>query len=96
MNTRFLKIHKDYAYAVVMEAASRDKKRVLPVEEYRIFRRENGAVKTCFAIIEACFDLDLPDVVIEDPVFQRIYNAALDLVLWSNVSIRLSYVGLVD
>ncbi|KAI5116915.1 hypothetical protein M0805_002120 [Coniferiporia weirii] len=81
---RFLNSYKSYANAVGKEAEYREKGIVLSLEEYRIFRRENSAVQPCFDVIESCFGIDLPDEVYEDPTFKRIYNAALDMVLWSN------------
>ena len=60
---RFLESYKEYTDAVVVEAELRERKQVPPVEEYRTFRRMNGAVKPCFDIIEACFDIELPDEV---------------------------------
>ncbi|THH10890.1 hypothetical protein EW145_g1025 [Phellinidium pouzarii] len=81
---RFLTNYKNYCEAVGTEAAYRDRGMILSLEEYRIFRRENGGVKPFFDLIEPCSGIDLPDMVFEDPTFKRIYNAALDMILWPN------------
>ncbi|KAI5116559.1 hypothetical protein M0805_000470 [Coniferiporia weirii] len=66
------------------EAERRESQTILSSEEYRIFRRENGAVKPTFDVIECCLGIELPDEVIEDPTFKRLYNTALDIILWAN------------
>lgn len=83
---RFLRNYREYMDAVVLEAEFRRKKVILPVEEYRVFRRENGAPRPCFDLIEACLDTELSDEITENPVFRRMSDAACDMVMWSNVS----------
>ncbi|THH10889.1 hypothetical protein EW145_g1026 [Phellinidium pouzarii] len=81
---RFLTNYKSYSEAVGAEAVNRERRTILSIEGYRIFRRESAAAKPCFDIIESCCGIDLPDKVFEDPTFKRMYNAALDMLLWSN------------
>ncbi|KAI5119819.1 hypothetical protein M0805_006952 [Coniferiporia weirii] len=81
---RLLTNYKNYMDAVVIEAEQRESQTVLSSEEYRIFRRENGAVKPTFDMIECCLGIELPDEVIDDPTFKRLYNTALDIILWAN------------
>ncbi|THH10891.1 hypothetical protein EW145_g1024 [Phellinidium pouzarii] len=81
---RFLSEYRSYSEAIGVEAARRDSRTVISLEDYRIFRRENGAVKPCLVFIEPCFGIDLPDKVFEDPIFKRLRDVALDMILWSN------------
>lgn len=83
---RFLATYKEYLDAVIIEAELRERKEILPVEEYRVLRRAIGGPRPCFALMEACFDIDLPDEVVEHPILKRMSDAACDLICWANVS----------
>jgi hypothetical protein len=76
-----------YVKTVGTEAILREKNEVLDIPSYVTFRRETSAVRTCFDLVEYCTGLDLPQHVHEDPVFISGYNAAMDLVFWTNVRI---------
>lgn len=82
---RFVKYATDYISSVVEEAGLRERDEVLDIKSYEDLRRNNSAVLTCFALIPYCLHIDLPDEVVEDPVFERINFAGVDMVCWSNV-----------
>lgn len=81
---RFIKRFEEYVYAVAQEAELRAQKEVLTLATYIPLRRENSAVRVCFALLEYVFGVDLPDEVFEDPIFMDMYFAAVDSVCWSN------------
>ncbi|KAF8652264.1 hypothetical protein AX16_004480 [Volvariella volvacea WC 439] len=81
---RFVAHCKDYIAGVIREAELREKREVLGVHDYQLLRRENSAIRTCFALAECLVGIDLPDEVFEDPVFLNIYFAATDMVCWAN------------
>ncbi|KAJ7124059.1 terpenoid synthase [Mycena crocata] len=81
---RFIDNFCTYVKIVGTEAILREKNEVLDISSYVAFRRETSAVRTCFDLVEYCAALDLPDHVHEDPVFISGYNAAMDLVFWTN------------
>ena len=76
-----------YIDAVVEEASLRERGEVADLNAYLLLRRENGGVRDCFALIEYALDIDLPDEVYADPVFQKFYFAGVDMVIWANVSL---------
>lgn len=51
-------------------------------------RRENSAVRVCFALIEHAAGIALPDAVFANPVFQRLHTGAIDMVCWANVRLH--------
>ncbi|KAJ6532993.1 isoprenoid synthase domain-containing protein [Mycena capillaripes] len=81
---RFINNFCTYVKIVGTEAMLREKNEVLDIPSYVAFRRETSAVRTCFDLVEYCAGLDLPQHVHEDPVFIGGYNAAMDLVFWTN------------
>ncbi|KAJ7152349.1 isoprenoid synthase domain-containing protein, partial [Mycena filopes] len=81
---RFIDHFCTYVEVVVKEAILREKNEVLDIPNYVTFRRETSAVRTCFDLVEYCAGFDLPQYVHEDPVFSSGYNAAMDLVFWTN------------
>ncbi|KAJ7473082.1 isoprenoid synthase domain-containing protein, partial [Mycena galericulata] len=66
------------------EVILREENEVLDIPSYVAFRRETSTVRTCFDLVEYCAGLDIPQYVYEDPVFISGYNAAMDLVFWTN------------
>ena len=94
---RVLERCRGYIDAVAEEAELREQDRVLGVEEYRIARRENSAVRYVFAFCEFALGIELPSEVFNDETFVRAYNAAVDMVCWSNVSeLRNAAVSITD
>jgi len=81
---RFIDNMCSYVETVGKEAELREKNEVLDIPGYVALRRETGAVRPCFDLVEYCLGLDLPAYVHDDPVFNSGYNAAMDLVSWAN------------
>ncbi|KAG1821857.1 isoprenoid synthase domain-containing protein [Suillus subaureus] len=80
----FLSSLKGYTKAVAQEAELREAGGVLDLINFVPLRRENSAVRCCFAFIEYNLDIELPDAVFDDPIFQSVYFAAVDMVCWTN------------
>ncbi|KLO13039.1 terpenoid synthase [Schizopora paradoxa] len=81
---RFLARFAGYINAVAKESALRCDNEVLNIESYTRIRRENSAVRTCFALLEYSNGLELPDEVFENPVFMRLYWQGVDVVWLGN------------
>ncbi|KII89787.1 hypothetical protein PLICRDRAFT_108725 [Plicaturopsis crispa FD-325 SS-3] len=81
---RLIRLLENYVEAVIAEAALRHEGRVLDLDSFITLRRENSAVRVCFAFFEYILDIDLPEAVFEDPAFMRVYWAAIDMVWWAN------------
>jgi hypothetical protein len=79
---------RDYIDCVAKEAELRESGEVVDLATFIPLRRGNSAVFVCFDLFEYVLDFDLPDEVFEDATFMRLFNAATDLVCWSNVSFR--------
>ena len=73
--------------AVHQQALFRANGVVPDLETYIDMRRDTSGCKPVFDLIEDSLDLELPDVVTEDPVIVALNQSANDLVTWSNVSI---------
>jgi hypothetical protein len=70
---------------VAREAEYRERGEVLDMESFKHLRRENSAIRLCFGLFEYSLGIDLPDEVFENPIFERLYWAAADMVCWANV-----------
>ncbi|EJD06758.1 terpenoid synthase [Fomitiporia mediterranea MF3/22] len=81
---RLVQACSSYIDAVCQEAALRERGEVLGLEEYRVLRRENIALRLCFSLFEYCFGFDLPDEVFEDPAFIRMFYNAVDMIALCN------------
>jgi hypothetical protein len=81
----FLTNLKRYTKAVAQEAELRETGEVLDLMNFVPLRRENSAVRCCFAFIEYNLGIELSDAVFNDPIFQSVYFAAVDMVCWINV-----------
>ncbi|EJC98071.1 terpenoid synthase [Fomitiporia mediterranea MF3/22] len=81
---RFISHCIEYMDATIEEASLREEGGVLSIEEYLTFRRNSGAVRPCFDLIEVVLGITLPREVLEDPNFVRAWDAANDMVTWSN------------
>ena len=60
---RLVESCRAYIDAVCQEAALRECGKILSLEEYRLLRIENIALRLCFSLFEYCFGFDLPDEV---------------------------------
>ncbi len=87
MFRRFLAHCDVYIDSVIEEARLRDHGEVLGLEDYVDLRRENSAVRVCFGMIPYILGIDLPEEVFDDPIFEKMYFNAVDMVCWANVSI---------
>lgn len=76
---------KRYTKAVAQEAELRETGEILDLMNFVPLRRENSAVRCCFALIEYNLGIELSDAVFNDPIFQSVYFAAVDMVCWVNV-----------
>lgn len=74
-----------YIDAVCREAELRERGEILGLDEYRLLRRENIALRLCFSLFEYCFGFDLPNEVFSDPTFMRIFYGAVDMIALANV-----------
>lgn len=74
-----------YLRCVSDEAKLRETQGVLDLQSYTAARRENSAIRTCFSLFSVALDMDYPDAMFEDPIYERLYFAAADMVCWSNV-----------
>lgn len=71
---------------MVKEAELREKCVILDSATYDNLRRENSGVPYSFALFGYTLGADLPDEIFNHPIFQEMYLAAVDMVIWSNVS----------
>ena len=72
--------------AVHQQAVHRATGVVPDLVTYTELRRETSACRPLFDLIEYSLDLELPDVVVQDPVIVTLNDAVNDLISWSNVS----------
>ena len=68
------------------ELEVRESKEVLPIKEYTLIRRDNCALRMGFTHIEYALGIALPDEIYENPVFDEMCLAALDMAWLLNVS----------
>ena len=83
---RFIEHCSSFMNSILPETDNRIKDKVMTLEDYIIHRRENGAVRPCFDLLEYVLNIDMPNEVFEDQVFMRIYFAAIDAISCANVS----------
>ncbi|KAL1724354.1 isoprenoid synthase domain-containing protein [Schizophyllum commune] len=81
---RFIEHGEEYVDAVTVEAYLREEGKVLSIKDFLPTRRDNSGVRQCFCLIEYSLGIDLPEFVLEDPTFQEIYWAGVDLICWEN------------
>src|SRR5579872_2104781 len=82
---RFVHTMDLFFKAVMIRSRDRVAGVIPDLEEYIALRRDDSGCKPCFAFIEYANGLDLPDEVMEHPIVHNLYEAANDLVTWSNV-----------
>ena len=90
LRARFVAHNKDYVESVVHEAVLRSEGVILNEGDYRDLRRVNGAVVIFFDLIEVILGTELPEEVHKDDVFEQVYMAALDMIVYCNVSLILT------
>jgi len=70
--------------AVHRQSEDRETGVIPDLESYIEMRRDTSGCKPCFVLIEYTMGIDLPDVVINDPIVKALNQFANDLVTWSN------------
>ncbi|KAH8100789.1 isoprenoid synthase domain-containing protein [Cristinia sonorae] len=81
---RFIHTMDLFFKAVSQQARDRANGVVPELESYIEVRRDTSGCKPCFALIEFCADIDLPQEVVSHPMIQALEEATNDLVTWSN------------
>ena len=85
-----------YLDCVANEAELRETHDILDPEVYTSARRENSAVRTCFSLFSMTLGVDFPDSVFQNPIYERLHLAGVDMVWWSNVSHLFPFQSLFD
>lgn len=86
MLARMFKNYADTAREMVREAENRARGQILGFNDYKDFRLRQGATRPVFDLIECCGGYMLPDAVHADQMFVRMYEEAMFIVCWTNVS----------
>ncbi|KAG8979837.1 hypothetical protein FRB94_010944 [Tulasnella sp. JGI-2019a] len=81
---RFVDTCQMYIDAIYQQVINRKCDQIPSIEEFIELRRDTSAVKLCHALTEYSMDLDLPDVVFEDPIIQSLQEGANDILTWAN------------
>lgn len=83
---RFIHTMDLFFKAVAQQARDRHNGVIPDFESYIEIRRDTSGCKPCFALMEFCAKIDLPEEVIQHPTIQSLEEATNDLITWSNVS----------
>ncbi|KZT04734.1 terpenoid synthase [Laetiporus sulphureus 93-53] len=75
---------ESFLRALAQQATDRDLSVIPDLDAYIALRRETSGCKSAFTLIEYAANIDLPNEVFEDPVFQDMMAAANDNISWSN------------
>ena len=86
LQKRLLKDWEATFNAFPKELEVRESGEILSIEEYTLIRRDNCALRMGFTHIEYALGIELPDEIHENPVFNEMYLAALDMAWLLNVS----------
>ncbi|KZT54879.1 terpenoid synthase [Calocera cornea HHB12733] len=81
---RFRDTFDEFFVAIMDEAIDRKNKVIRGIQEYILRRRDNGAVRPCFVLIEYAGDYELPEHVWHHPSIRNLEDWANDLVSWAN------------
>lgn len=81
---RFRDTLDEFFVAITEEAIDRKKQVVLGIQDYIHRRRDNGAVRPCFVLIEYANGFELPEPVWHHPIIRNLEDWADDLVSWAN------------
>ncbi|KLO09181.1 terpenoid synthase [Schizopora paradoxa] len=81
---RFIKTCDEYVTAIANEAGLREHGKVLDLDSYISLRRDCCSTNVCVGLFEYVNNIDLPNEVFDDPVFNRIYWAGIDLAWIAN------------
>ena len=73
-------------HTVQKEAEYRKSSKVVDMEYSHDVRRGSSVALACFALFEPVLSIDIPNEVVEHPVFKEILVISMDIFCWSNVS----------
>jgi hypothetical protein len=82
---RYLQESANTVNAIAEETDLRERSQKLDISEFVEFRRRNSAILVCLPFIEVALGIELPDEVFDDHNFRKMYNAAADVISWTNV-----------
>ncbi|THH29426.1 hypothetical protein EUX98_g4770 [Antrodiella citrinella] len=81
---RFIHTMDLFFKAIAQQARDRRDRLIPDTEAYIEVRRDTSGCKPCFALIEFCAGIDLPEEVSQHPIIQSLEEATNDLITWSN------------
>ncbi|KAH7928018.1 terpenoid synthase [Leucogyrophana mollusca] len=82
--TRFIRAFEEWSSSQVKQARNRSQDRIASVDEFIQMRRATIGGAMVEAMIEYSLDLDLPDVVFDNPIIKAMSDATNDLMTWPN------------
>lgn len=86
---RFINTLRTNLDSIVLQAERRSSSYICTIDDYMAARRENIGTRPVFAFIEISMELDLPHHVMEHPAIVSLIRDATDMILLTNVSLRL-------
>lgn len=81
---RFIKAFEEWSDSQVAQSRNRSQDRMPSVDEFILMRRATIGGALVEAMVEYSLDLDLPDVVFENPIIKAMSDATTDLMTWPN------------
>lgn len=84
MQKRFAYNLDRYLVTAAEEAVLREKGEALSLIDYIARRRENCAIRPCFALAEYVQGIEIPEDVFDHPMIRELENWAVDLGAWGN------------
>ena len=85
MQQRFQESMELFFHSVTLQAQDRKSGGIPDVDSYISLRRDTSGCKPSLALIEYCYNLDIPDEVMEHPVMASLHQSTNDVVAWANV-----------
>jgi len=70
-----------------IEARLRDSGEVVGLEDYVLLCRQDGGILLRFDSITYFLDIEIPEEVFADPIFQQVYSSAADMVCWGDLNV---------
>jgi len=70
-----------------IEARLRDRGEVVGLEDYVLLCRQDSGILLRFDLITYFLDIEIPEEVFADPIFQQVYFSVADTVCWGNVNV---------
>lgn len=85
MQARFKEHLQLFFEAVSKQAQDQDDGVILDAESYIAVRRNLGACKVFFDMVEYAYKIDLPEFVVEHPIIKALNDGANDAICLANV-----------